>query len=51
MCVSVTLSESQIGEVCLTISLETKISLEKRLETPLSLEETFETIALKVLKG
>ena len=37
MYVSATLSESQIGEVWLTISLETKLSL----------EETFETIAVE----
>ena len=41
---SVTLSESQIREVWLTISFETKLSLEKSLENELSLEETFETI-------
>ena len=40
-------SESQIGEVWLTISLETKLSLEKSLETQLRLEETFETIAVE----
>ena len=44
---SVTLSESQIGEVWLTKSLETKLSLEKSLEIQLSLEETFETIAVE----
>ena len=43
-----TLSESQIREVWLTISLETKLSLEKSLETELSLEETFETIFPKL---
>ena len=31
----------------MTISLETKLSLEKSLETQLSLEETFETIAVE----
>ena len=43
-----TFSESQIQEVWLTISLETKLSLEKSLETQLSLEETFETIFPKL---
>ena len=53
-----TLSGSQIREVWLTISLETKLSLEKKLETQcsleksletqLSLEETFETIFPKL---
>ena len=38
-----TLSESQIGLVWLTISLETKLSLEKSFETKLSLEKSFET--------
>jgi hypothetical protein len=42
------LSESQIQEVWLTISLETKLSLEKSLETQLGLEETFETICPKL---